>query len=889
MPVASTAAAAQWTTTGSLANWRSAPGVTWQAEDAWQLDDGSDGGGGGELTATENAELGACASHEAAAAASAAAPQRPPAEPPPPPEPPPQEQPRGRRRARSPAPATATPAPQPEDAPQQRLPRFKRRELQRKRMRERRFRGQPADVGAVDLAARLGAQQEGDAAEARALLEGSPVLHTAVVAALAVAYSARHASPDALASWQRLAAAAPSVGVALHEVEAFAALAPGNHEHVGATSTAPLLDTATGELRAPALQHVELRGMDAAFAHREARDAANHDVLVACALDGAPAEYSGPPLRYVGGPHGSARREPDAMVKQIDAEVAKGRYVCVSALYRVLQDLPRFCARAGFVAKKGSSKLRSVQNYSAPLDCPNQHSTQERFAPIELASIAQFAARWRQLKQEQPEERLLAAVIDFSEAYRSVLLAAEALWLHGVFDFVRDDIYFDLALPFGSSVAPAVMCSFGNLVTRAHATRGFWSRIFVDDSVLLEREDVAQASYECLLRLSRECGFTVNEAKCIQPASVVQWLGFVLDVDNGTVCAAPDKVKRARMELHAVVTRRSLSLRQIQSTAGLLAHLTRVVLPGRPFLRVFFRTIARALASGAKRSHHVRVTPGLRHAASRWLFFLRVYNGTTLMERLETAPDVTLYTDAATGFGMGFYSPELNVYGVHEWSGAERATLNTINPMELAAIDVALRAVAPRLPRGARVHVYTDSNVCTAVLFANRARTDVMSAQLVSITEVCVAHGISLSVSHLSSQSNAVADALSRGDAPLDALRRHAEVPQQHRRAETAVPPPEDAVDVLPRGETDVVEHLQLLQHAEDALTEEQLHSNEEDEAQDAKRIEQTQTRRRGRRRPSRTPPRQRWTSGSRATRPARRPETAASRSSTAQRSSTAS
>ena len=871
--------------------WRSANRCNAPWTEVWVadedlLDGGSDEVGGGELTATENAETAGLRASSRAVASCDAPLRRPPPEPPPEP-PPPQELQQRRAQALEAAPAAAITSPARDAASEPRLPRFKRRELQRKRQRERRFRGRPADVGAVDLGARLGSERPEDVADVRALFEAQPVVRVATVAALAVAFNARRASAEALADWQRLVAAAARLGVASREVEAFAALAPGDHRHVGVTATVPLLRP-TGELRAPALQHKSGGGMSAAFVHREAQGAANHDVLVAAALDGAPAEYSGPPLRYVGGPHGSARRQPAAMVKQIDEEVGKGRYVRVSALYRVLPDLPRFCARAGFVTKKASTKLRSVQNYSAPLDCPNQHSTQERFAPIELARVEQFAARWLQLRRERPEGRALAAVIDFSEAYRSVLLSAEALWLHGVFDFVRDDLYFDLALPFGSSVAPAVMCSFGNLVTRAHAKRGFWSRIFIDDSVLLEHEERAQASYECLLALSRECGFTVNELKCISPADVVTWLGFVLDVEQGTISAAPGKVKRARQELHAVVTRRSLTLQQLQSTAGLLAHLTRVVLPGRPFLRTFFRTIARAQARGARRSHHVRVTPGLRHAASRWMFFLRVYNGTTMMERLEQSPDVSVYTDAATGFGLGFYSPELNVYGVHEWSEAQRAELKTINPMELAAIDVALRAMAPRLQRGTRLHVYTDSNVCTAVLFANRARTDVMSAQLMSITETCLEHGVSLSVSHLSSQSNAVADALSRGDAPLEALRRHNVVPEEHKLVGSVQPDPADAVDVLPSDKVDVMDHLQL-QRVEDAHAEEQLHNNEEEEEDAPRGAGGRHGARRRERRPTRRTarPRRRRTPSSTGSRAGSRLGTASSRRATPRASST--
>jgi len=699
-----------------------------------------------------------------------------------------------------------------------------RREEARKRRRARRGAHVPSDAGAATLLEAIGQQRPTDVADTSSLLEDDYVRLSVIGAAVPVYLHRRHGAEEAR-RWRRLVAQLAAVGVTDAEVRHLATTPVSVLGPAGTTAAAQLADSPQFQRSPPpprALRRVAVKrslpnrvaGMVPSAVSAATANSRDRDLMLRGALHGVCSlTHDGTPHSYVGRPRATASSERQRFETHVQDEEEAGRYFDVSAVFRAAPDLAVFAARTGFVAKKNSTKLRLVQDFSfPPADCVNQHSTAAPWGKMRLGSLSHIAHHVARFERSHPGQRLVAGVVDYSHAYRSVAVSPRSIWQHAVYDFTSQRLLFDTSLPFGSSTAPAAMSRYGVLTVRSHRAVDGTSDIYIDDTLVLDVESAADASYDAFVAQSTAMGFEVNASKGERPAPVAEWIGFRLDFDAGTVAASKAKLKEARNGLYRLLARKRIRVAELRSLTGLLAHLARVVEHGRPFLRPFYVATAAAHAAapaprrppapspstlpqphtragghGGQRSRprgFVRASPSLLSAAGRWMAMLRLYSGVTLIER-AFEPDVELFTDASTSYGYGFWCPQLNVYGTHKWSVEEHDSLNHINVMEMFGIDGALAAVASRAS-GMRLRVVTDSHVCRDAVFAGRSRRPAASTILARITSICMDANISLSIRHISSKQNHVADDLSRV-APLPrecatAAQLHAPTVQERRQ-----------------------------------------------------------------------------------------------------------
>ena len=112
-----------------------------------------------------------------------------------------------------------------------------------------------------------------------------------------------------------------------------------------------------------------------------------------------------------------------------------------------------------------------------------------------------------------------------------------------------------------------------------------------------------------------------------------------------------DKIDKCLSLIANFLTRKKVTLREIQSLTGMLNFACSVVVPGRAFLR---RLID--LTVGVHSPHHyVRINREVKADLQLWQSFLTSFNGRSffLEDVWDSSDKLELYTDAAGSLGFG--------------------------------------------------------------------------------------------------------------------------------------------------------------------------------------------------------------------------------------------
>ena len=124
---------------------------------------------------------------------------------------------------------------------------------------------------------------------------------------------------------------------------------------------------------------------------------------------------------------------------------------------------------------------------------------------------------------------------------------------------------------------------------------------------------------------------------------------------NQTTLRLPESSTHSHWQksLHRRWTRCSKTIHQLQSLIGTLQFVLKVVAPGRIFLQRMIN-LTRGVPS---RFHHVCLNKEFFWDLSMWRVFLTSWNRHSLFldSFLTAAPDLELYTDAASTVGFGGY------------------------------------------------------------------------------------------------------------------------------------------------------------------------------------------------------------------------------------------
>ena len=190
----------------------------------------------------------------------------------------------------------------------------------------------------------------------------------------------------------------------------------------------------------------------------------------------------------------------------------------------------------------------------------------------------------------------------------------------------------------------------------------------LDDFAFISSSEAATAkALEIFINICDLTGFPIAHEKTMGPARVLPFLGITLDSVKMEARLPPDKLAKCKSSIQELLSKRSVRLRDLQSTLGLLNFACSVVVPGRAFLRRLHD-----LTIGVKEPYHfVRITCDVKEDLRVWLNFLEHYNGKSffLNPVVQTSNSLRLFTDSAgsLGYGAFFKSAWFNGHWPEEW------------------------------------------------------------------------------------------------------------------------------------------------------------------------------------------------------------------------------
>ena len=235
---------------------------------------------------------------------------------------------------------------------------------------------------------------------------------------------------------------------------------------------------------------------------------------------------------------------------------------------------------------------------------------------------------------------------------------------------IIDNWYFiDCCLPFGS----ASSCIIFELI--ASFLDWYMQQLVQEDFLfchLLKQH--CQFMLDQFRLTCSKLNFPLAESKTEGPSQQLVFLGTGLDTVLWILTVPEDKVLQAQEKIKFILRSKLVYIQEIQALTGLLNFITRVVRPGRAFLRHLYDSIA-----NQNPKHHVNVTASMKKDLRAWMSFLTDFECYRPFPSKYTDDSDSLhfYTDSTAKVGLGF-----GCYFDGEWTfGQWPVNSSTRNPV----------------------------------------------------------------------------------------------------------------------------------------------------------------------------------------------------------------
>ena len=488
------------------------------------------------------------------------------------------------------------------------------------------------------------------------------------------------------------------------------------------------------------------------------RDFANH--IVTAAKHGVKLGYSGPRYFRECANWPSTLRHGFAVQKIIDKDLARGRkLVFLSPPSATWMGSPM----GAFEKKSSPGKFRVVFDLSwPPRRSVNDFITDDvSLSYISVDSAISYVKKYG--------VGTLLAKLDIEDAFKHILVAPEdwellgSTWLRKLDDGTfRKEYYIDLVLPFGGRSSPKLFNEFADALQFIMQRNGVTDCChFLDDYLTAgpPNSDVCKQNLNTMVRCCEQTGFSVQRTKLVEPTTVIEFLGIIVDTVKQEVRISAERMSNIIAELRLYKDRKMCKKRQLLSIIGKLSFICQVVRPGRTFIR--------RLIDLSKRTrhlhHHVKLHAEARKDIQWWLDYLPSWNGVYIFydDQWSSNMCLHLYTDASdVGYGAVFDKRWImcRFQGKHA-----RLARKNIAWRELYALVVAA-ATWGHLLKGRRVLMHCDNMAVTCVLKSGTSKDKDMSELIRKLFYVSAMHNFEVSAVHISGRKNSAADSLSRQD-----------------------------------------------------------------------------------------------------------------------------
>ena len=324
--------------------------------------------------------------------------------------------------------------------------------------------------------------------------------------------------------------------------------------------------------------------------------------------------------------------------------------------------------------------------------------------------------------------------------------------------------FVDKCLPFGSAISCAHFQAFSDAVAFVVSCLTQEDNVnYLDDFFFAALYKAMCDSYiEVFLKVCEQINFPVSLEKTFWGATTIIFLGLLIDTELQLVCIPEEKVNRALEMIKFFLSRRKVTLKQLQKLCGFLNFLCKSVVPGRVFTRRLY-----AFGSGlTKPNHHLNVNSEMRMDLRMWEQFLShpsAYSRPFFDFSKElNSEEIDMFTDASRNPRLGCGGFNKDSWFMAQWDLEFMNQYNpSINYLELYAVAVAVLNWIHRYPNK-RVTLFCDN--LSVVHMINNTASNCKNCMLLLRIIVLkgLIHNVHIRAKHVVGVSNNLADFLSR-------------------------------------------------------------------------------------------------------------------------------
>ena len=408
------------------------------------------------------------------------------------------------------------------------------------------------------------------------------------------------------------------------------------------------------------------------------------------------------------------------------------------------------CSPIGAVPKPDGS-VRLIMDLSQPRgQSVNEHIDKDEFSVqythFDRATDLVLAAG----------RNCLMSKVDIKHAFRLMPVKPSNWKLLGF--FWEGYFFIDVRLSFGLRSSPGIFGRFADLICWVLKTVfGLDALIHYSDDFFLVSciyEGVARADLQRMIEAFIQLNIPLAPEKILGPATILIYLGILIDSGNMTIAVPRDKYLELMVEIPRWLARRKCIKQELLSLIGKLSFICKVVRPGRIFLRrlIDLSMTAREL------HHHISINSEAQEDIKWWWEFLPTWKQSSLIpQSLQIlSTDLKVFTDASLA---GFGAIRDKSWLQHRWVGQEVGL--SIDFYELFAILAAVYVWGQEW-EGKRVVIVTDNLPVTQIWQSGTTKAKNMMFLIRKLFLIAAKKGFSLSMKHIPGESNCIADALSR-------------------------------------------------------------------------------------------------------------------------------
>ena len=305
----------------------------------------------------------------------------------------------------------------------------------------------------------------------------------------------------------------------------------------------------------------------------------------------------------------------------------------------------------GAFAKARTGKVRVIHDLSWP-----PGGSVNEFIPGDTCSVSYISIddAVREVKSRGPGT--LMSKLDLQDAYKNIVVRPEDYHYLGS-SWVNDDgsisYFLDHVLPFGLRSSANLFDLFATGLEFSIHLAGCTNICHYLDDFFTCGSPGTQECHSNLNIMLSSCetlGMPVNPAKTVRPTTIIEFLGIMINSEQMILSMSDDRVSDVLSELRYWESRRVGSKRKLLSLLGKLVFVSKVVQPGRIFVRRLFTASTKVKVL----YHRVKLCRESMKDIHWWIAFITVWNGKSLFyEDNWTLSSTLRFASDASDLGMG--------------------------------------------------------------------------------------------------------------------------------------------------------------------------------------------------------------------------------------------